>query len=112
MCGRYGRRADKQRIAEIMQAGGTNVFDVDFAQSYKHLPRRLAYPSTRWKQHQPTGPQDSLLNIAFAPEARAPKPLMAILSIRRDYSLAIWHWEGKHFLWHSRISATDVVVFE
>ena len=27
MCGRYGRRADKQRIAAAMQAGYTNVFE-------------------------------------------------------------------------------------
>jgi hypothetical protein len=27
MCGRYGRRAEKQRIAEWMQAHDTNVFD-------------------------------------------------------------------------------------
>lgn len=28
MCGRYGRRGDKQRIAEWMQTHNTNVFDV------------------------------------------------------------------------------------
>jgi hypothetical protein len=27
MCGRYGRRGDKQRIAEWMQTNNTNVFD-------------------------------------------------------------------------------------
>ena len=27
MCGRYGRRADKQRIAEWFQTHNTNVFD-------------------------------------------------------------------------------------
>lgn len=54
----------------------------------------------------------TLLNIACAAEARAPKPIMAILSIRRDCTLAIWHWEGKHFLWNSRVSAGEVVVFE
>jgi hypothetical protein len=27
MCGRYGRRADKQRIAEAMRAGYVNVFE-------------------------------------------------------------------------------------
>jgi len=27
MCGRYGRRGDKQRIAEWMQTHNTNVFD-------------------------------------------------------------------------------------
>ena len=27
MCGRYGRRADKQRIAEAMHAGYVNVFE-------------------------------------------------------------------------------------
>jgi hypothetical protein len=27
MCGRYGRRADKQRITEWMQTHGFNVFD-------------------------------------------------------------------------------------
>lgn len=29
MCGRYGRRTDKQRIAEWMQTHNTNVFDYD-----------------------------------------------------------------------------------
>lgn len=54
----------------------------------------------------------TLLNIACAPEARTPKPLMAILSIRPDCALAIWHWEGKHFLWNSRVSVSELIVFE
>jgi putative SOS response-associated peptidase YedK len=33
MCGRYGRRGDKQRIAEWMQAHDTNVFE-EFDDSY------------------------------------------------------------------------------
>jgi putative SOS response-associated peptidase YedK len=41
MCGRYGRRADKQRIAEMMQAGDTNAFDVDFAPSYNVAPQSI-----------------------------------------------------------------------
>lgn len=40
MCGRYGRRADKQRIAEWMQAQDTNVFDDSyFAPSYNIAPQ-------------------------------------------------------------------------
>jgi len=54
----------------------------------------------------------TLLNIASAPEARASKPLMAILSIRGDCSLAVWYWEGKHLLWKSRVSAGELVVFK
>jgi putative SOS response-associated peptidase YedK len=39
MCGRYGRRADKQRIAEWMQARNTNVFDETYlAPSYNVAP--------------------------------------------------------------------------
>ncbi|HWE85215.1 MAG TPA: SOS response-associated peptidase [Terracidiphilus sp.] len=39
MCGRYGRRADKQRIAEWMQARNTNVFDEScFAPSFNVAP--------------------------------------------------------------------------
>lgn len=39
MCGRYGRRADKQRIAEWMQAHDTNVFDDSyFSPSYNVAP--------------------------------------------------------------------------
>jgi hypothetical protein len=39
MCGRYGRRADKQRIAEWMQAHNTNVFDDSYyAPSYNVAP--------------------------------------------------------------------------
>jgi putative SOS response-associated peptidase YedK len=37
MCGRYGRRADKQRIAEAMQAGYVNVFE-DIPPSYNVAP--------------------------------------------------------------------------
>jgi putative SOS response-associated peptidase YedK len=37
MCGRYGRRAEKQRIAEAMQAGYVHVFD-DFPPSYNIAP--------------------------------------------------------------------------
>ncbi|MGA2890996.1 MAG: SOS response-associated peptidase family protein [Terracidiphilus sp.] len=40
MCGRYGRRADKQRIAEWMQAHNTGVFDDSyFAPSYNVAPQ-------------------------------------------------------------------------
>src|SRR5579863_5261867 len=40
MCGRYGRRADKQRIAEWMQAHDTGVFDdAYFAPSYNVAPQ-------------------------------------------------------------------------
>lgn len=42
MCGRYGRRADKQRIAEWMQARDTNVFDESyFAPSFNVAPQSL-----------------------------------------------------------------------
>jgi putative SOS response-associated peptidase YedK len=42
MCGRYGRRADKQRIAEWMQAHNTNVFDDSYyAPSYNVAPQTL-----------------------------------------------------------------------
>lgn len=40
MCGRYGRRADKQRIAEWMQTHNTNVFDDSYlAPSYNVCPQ-------------------------------------------------------------------------
>jgi putative SOS response-associated peptidase YedK len=43
MCGRYGRRGDKQRIAEWMQTHNTNVFDeIDdtyLAPSYNVAPQ-------------------------------------------------------------------------
>ncbi len=42
MCGRYGRRADKQRIAEWMQTHNTNVFDdSSFAPAYNVAPQSL-----------------------------------------------------------------------
>ena len=42
MCGRYGRRADKRRIAEWMQTHNTNVFDDSyFAPSYNVAPQSL-----------------------------------------------------------------------
>ena len=40
MCGRYGRRADKQRIAAAMQAGYTNVFE-EIAPSFNVAPQTL-----------------------------------------------------------------------
>ena len=40
MCGRYGRRTDKQRIAEWMQTHDTNVFDDSyFEPSYNVAPQ-------------------------------------------------------------------------
>ena len=42
MCGRYGRRADKQRIAEWMQTHDTNVFNDSYlAPSYNVAPQSL-----------------------------------------------------------------------
>lgn len=42
MCGRYGRRADKQRIAEWMQTHNTSVFDESyFAPSFNVAPQSL-----------------------------------------------------------------------
>jgi putative SOS response-associated peptidase YedK len=42
MCGRYGRRADKQRIAEWMQTHNTGVFDESYlAPSYNVAPQSL-----------------------------------------------------------------------
>lgn len=42
MCGRYGRRADKQLIAEWMQTHNTSVFDDSyFAPSYNVAPQSL-----------------------------------------------------------------------
>lgn len=42
MCGRYGRRADKQRIAEWMQAHDTNVFDDSYlAPTYNAAPQSM-----------------------------------------------------------------------
>lgn len=44
MCGRCGRRADKQRIAEWIQKHDTNVFDIDesyLAPSYNVCPQSL-----------------------------------------------------------------------
>jgi putative SOS response-associated peptidase YedK len=40
MCGRYGRRADKQRIAEWFQTRNTNVFDEStYAPTYNAAPQ-------------------------------------------------------------------------
>jgi putative SOS response-associated peptidase YedK len=42
MCGRYGRRADKQRIAEWMQTHNTDVFDDSYlAPSYNVAPQSI-----------------------------------------------------------------------
>ena len=44
MCGRYGRRADKQRIAEWMQIHNTNVFDDSYlAPSYNVAPQTVQH---------------------------------------------------------------------
>jgi putative SOS response-associated peptidase YedK len=41
MCGRYGRRADKQRIAEWMQTHDTTVFEDEslYAPSFNVAPQ-------------------------------------------------------------------------
>ncbi len=40
MCGRYGRRADKQRIAEWFRTHNTNVFnDSELAPTYNAAPQ-------------------------------------------------------------------------
>ena len=40
MCGRYGRRADKQRIAEWFRTHNTNVFnDPELAPTYNAAPQ-------------------------------------------------------------------------
>lgn len=42
MCGRYGRRADKQRITEWMQTHNFDVFDETYlAPSYNVAPQSL-----------------------------------------------------------------------
>jgi putative SOS response-associated peptidase YedK len=42
MCGRYGRRADKQRISEWMQTHNTNVFDDSYLEpSYNVAPQSM-----------------------------------------------------------------------
>src|SRR5450755_4070303 len=42
MCGRYGRREDKQRVAEWMQAHDTDVFDDSYlAPSYNVAPQSM-----------------------------------------------------------------------
>ena len=42
MCGRYGRRADKQRIAEWMQTRNTSVFDESYyAPSFNVAPQSM-----------------------------------------------------------------------
>lgn len=43
MCGRYGRRADKQRIAEWFQTRNMDVFyhDLGFAPSYNVAPQTM-----------------------------------------------------------------------
>ena len=45
MCGRYGRRGDKQRIAEWMQTHNTDVFDefdeTNLASSFNVAPQSL-----------------------------------------------------------------------
>src|ERR1035437_5422200 len=47
MCGRYGRRADKQRIAEWMQAHDTNVFDDSYLAPPYNVPADWFY---EWKK--------------------------------------------------------------
>jgi hypothetical protein len=38
MCGRYGKRADKQRIAEAMRVNPNNIFQDDLPPSYNVGP--------------------------------------------------------------------------
>ncbi len=42
MCGRYGRLADKQRIAEWFHTHNTNVFnDSELAATYNAVPQTI-----------------------------------------------------------------------
>jgi putative SOS response-associated peptidase YedK len=53
MCGRYGRRADKQRIADWMQTHNTNVFDDSyFAPSYNVAPQSYQPVVRLSEQHE------------------------------------------------------------
>jgi putative SOS response-associated peptidase YedK len=47
MCGRYGRRADKQRIAEWMQAHDTNVFDDSYFEPAYNIAPQSFQPVVR-----------------------------------------------------------------
>jgi putative SOS response-associated peptidase YedK len=48
MCGRYGRRADKQRIAEWMQTHDTNVFDDSYFEPSFNIAPQSYQPVVRF----------------------------------------------------------------
>jgi integrative and conjugative element protein (TIGR02256 family) len=54
----------------------------------------------------------TLLAIAFDPWARAPRPLMGILAGRHGWTLAIWSWQGRDFLWMSKVAFAKVELFD
>jgi integrative and conjugative element protein (TIGR02256 family) len=54
----------------------------------------------------------TLSAIAADPEARAPRPLMAILAGNEDWKLAIWSWEAKDFFWLARVAPASVTSFD
>lgn len=95
----------------------TEFHDKEIERIY-HETGRISIYLGDWHTHPHGGNSTSqrdrrtLTNIARAPEARAPRPLMAIMSIRRDCALAIWLWESKHVLWNACVSAAEIIVFD
>jgi integrative and conjugative element protein (TIGR02256 family) len=91
--------------------------DREIARVYRDSGRISTYLGD-WHTHPHGGnsmsqrDRKTLMNIACAPEARAATPLMAILSVEKNLSLAVWKWQRKHLLWYSKVAACDVVVFE
>jgi putative SOS response-associated peptidase YedK len=55
MCGRYGRRADKQRIAEWMQTHDTNVFDDSYFEPSYNIAPQSFQPVVRHDPESGTG---------------------------------------------------------
>jgi integrative and conjugative element protein (TIGR02256 family) len=54
----------------------------------------------------------TLQSIASFPEARTPRPLMAILAVSRGWKLAVWSWQGKDFLWNAKVALAEVKQFD
>jgi len=50
--------------------------------------------------------------IASFPDARTPRPLMAIMAGSRGWKLAVWSWQGRDFLWNAKVALVEVKQFD
>lgn len=93
----------------------------EVALAYRESGRRITYLGD-WHSH-PSGlgtlsrrDRVTLRRIGNNPGARAPRPLMAIVTSRVKWDLSVWHGELRKFAWWPgsslRLTTLQVIVYE